>query len=147
MCDFSKRLIMTKHLLRFYEFQDNVCGAAFFSSFVAIAQVSLILLFRFGMLNLGYRECFLGLACFAVVALLALLLLFSCPYHPKCDNRSSVGTRETVVGSIKNDSFSTRSPVKSYQNSSSLILNINDSILNKVRDLKSIFALLIIATF
>ena len=75
-------------LLRLYEYRDNICGSAFFSSFIAIAQVYLTLLLRFGMLDLDYRECFYRAACFAIVALLALLLLFSCPYHPKCDNRS-----------------------------------------------------------
>ena len=65
-----------------YEYQDNVSGAAFFSSFVAVAQASIIL-FRFVVLNLGYRGWFPLAGLSAVLGLLALFPLFCFPCGPE----------------------------------------------------------------
>ena len=98
---FFKKTHRGEASFRSYELQDNICGAAFFSSFVAIAQTFVVPVIRFLAATSDYREWFSMAGGLAILSLIPLVSLLCCTSN-LCnddDNSSSEKDKESLVQS------------------------------------------------
>ena len=82
-----------------YELQDNICGAAFFSSLVAVAQTFVVPVIRFVVPTSGYRGWFSMAGGLAILSLISLPLLLCCTRGPDDDNSSKEEAKGPLVHS------------------------------------------------
>ena len=93
---FFKKTHLDEAFFGSYELQDNICGAALFSSFVAIAQTFVVPVIRFLAATSDYREWFSIAGGFAIFGLIYLSSLLCCT----CDLDEDSSPEERVEKSL-----------------------------------------------
>ena len=98
---FFKKTHHDEESFRSYELQDNFCGAASFSSLVALAQTLVVPLIRFVVPGSGYKGWFPMAGGFAILSLIPLVSLLCCTSNLCNDdnNSSSEKDEESLVQS------------------------------------------------